>query len=146
MAPKKFPLKSFSNFSSPSMDYMTLNVYSTTISQHENYCRNPDNHKLGPWCFYKEENEIRRAPCFHTCVTDITHLCLAKAFFPFYQTPYSFDTVPLSPVDPRVLRSVDDTNLKKKNARLGHLMNIFSGTYLHFFKKNIVERYKSSLP
>ncbi|VDL83847.1 unnamed protein product [Nippostrongylus brasiliensis] len=31
---------------------------------------------------------MKRAPCFHTCITDIKKLCLAKAFFPYYQTPY----------------------------------------------------------
>uniref|UniRef100_A0A158PA21 Kringle domain-containing protein n=1 Tax=Angiostrongylus cantonensis TaxID=6313 RepID=A0A158PA21_ANGCA len=93
-------------------------VFSTTISQHENYCRNPDNHPLGPWCFYKDEDKIRRAPCFYTCVTDIRQLCLAKAFFPYYQTPYPFDSAPLSPVDPRVLRTIKDSRLKERNARL----------------------------
>ncbi|RCN37170.1 kringle domain protein, partial [Ancylostoma caninum] len=117
-APVRFPLESFSNVSTPSMDYITLKVFSTTISQHEDYCRNPDNHPYGPWCFYSDKEEIRRAPCFHTCITDIKQLCLAKAFFPFYQTPYVFDAAPLSPVDPRLLRTISDTKLKAMNDRV----------------------------
>ncbi|KAL6725995.1 hypothetical protein Aduo_008009 [Ancylostoma duodenale] len=117
-APVKYPLESFSNVSTPSMDYMTLKVFSTTISQHEDYCRNPDNHPYGPWCFYRDKEEIRRAPCFHTCITDIKQLCLAKAFFPFYQTPYVLDGAPLSPVDPHLLRTIPDKKLKDQNDRL----------------------------
>ncbi|VDM59619.1 unnamed protein product [Angiostrongylus costaricensis] len=103
------------------LDYITQKVFSTTISQHENYCRNPDNHPLGPWCFYEDEDKIRRAPCFYTCATDIRRLCLAKAFFPYYQTPYPFDNAPLSPVDPRVLRTIKDSGLRKRNAQLGQI-------------------------
>ncbi|CAJ0597952.1 unnamed protein product [Cylicocyclus nassatus] len=116
-APVRFPLESFYNVSAPSLDYMTLKIYSTTISQHENYCRNPDNHIYGPWCFYNDKNEIRRAPCFHTCITDIKKLCLAKAFFPFYQTPYMFEGIPQAPVPPRTLREVTNKELWVQNER-----------------------------
>ncbi|KAK6745099.1 hypothetical protein RB195_011668 [Necator americanus] len=118
-APVKFPLESFYNVSAPSVDYTTLKVFSTTISQHEDYCRNPDNHQHGPWCFYlDDEKEIRRAPCFHTCITDIKKFCLAKAFFPFFQTPYLLSNAPLSPVDPHFLRSITDKKLKAQNERV----------------------------
>ncbi|KAK6043913.1 kringle domain protein, partial [Cooperia oncophora] len=105
-APEKFPLESFSKFSQPSVDYTTLKVFSTTLAQHENHCRNPDNHRFGPWCFYWEGQKIERAPCFPTCVTEIKSLCLAKAFFPYYQTPYLLDGVPVAPVDPYFLRNI----------------------------------------
>ncbi|KAK5986612.1 hypothetical protein GCK32_011116, partial [Trichostrongylus colubriformis] len=114
--PTKFPLESFSNVSSPSVDYMTLKVFSTSLSQHENHCRNPDNHRFGPWCFYKDGDKIDRAPCFYTCVTDIKKLCLAKALFPYYQTPYNLDDAPVAPVDPHLLRNIKDDTLKMKNA------------------------------
>ncbi|XGW15015.1 hypothetical protein V3C99_000918, partial [Haemonchus contortus] len=116
-APVKFPLRSFSSFSSPSVDYTTLKVFATSLSQHENHCRNPDNHRFGPWCFYQDGNKTERAPCFHTCVTDIKKLCLAKAFFPYYQTPYLLDSGPVAPVDPHYLRNIKDEDLKRKNAR-----------------------------
>lgn len=116
-APVKYPLESFSNVSSPSIDYTTLHVFSTTLSQHENYCRNPDNHPYGPWCFYKEGTETKRAPCFHTCITDIKKLCLAKAFFPYYQTPYLVEGAPIAPVDPRLLRTIKDRATRQQNER-----------------------------
>ncbi|WKY01868.1 hypothetical protein Q1695_015686 [Nippostrongylus brasiliensis] len=123
-APVKFPLHSFYNVSAPSVDYTTLKVFSTTLTQHENYCRNPDNHPHGPWCFYNQDTGrgrppvMKRAPCFHTCITDIKKLCLAKAFFPYYQTPYWSEGAPRSPVDPRRLREVSDQNLKAFNDRV----------------------------
>nr|CDJ86488.1 Kringle domain containing protein [Haemonchus contortus] len=114
---QRFRLGMCLSFSSPSVDYTTLKVFATSLSQHENHCRNPDNHRFGPWCFYQDGNKTERAPCFHTCVTEIKKLCLAKAFFPYYQTPYLLDGGPVAPVDPHYLRNIKDENLKRKNAR-----------------------------
>lgn len=56
---------------------------STGIGAHENFCRNPDSWKWGPWCFVDSStSNLERQPCFFQCQnsTKSPNLCLSRVF------------------------------------------------------------------
>ncbi|CAI4229157.1 unnamed protein product [Auanema sp. JU1783] len=73
----------FNRFQSPSHLY-TLRNSIVSVSDHFNYCRNPDNHELGPWCYVRSlKKEIIRNSCFSPCSSFSNQLCLRKNHYPY---------------------------------------------------------------
>uniref|UniRef100_A0A8R1Y3A2 Kringle domain-containing protein n=1 Tax=Onchocerca volvulus TaxID=6282 RepID=A0A8R1Y3A2_ONCVO len=73
----------FSNHSAPSIKYASTEL-SYGMHSSENYCRNPDDWYMGPWCYVMGEYRIRREACFKQCETyNHPEFCLAKMLFPY---------------------------------------------------------------
>ncbi|KAL4003699.1 Kringle domain family protein [Acanthocheilonema viteae] len=78
-----FQSTDFSRHFGPSIRYASTTL-STGMHSLENYCRNPDDWHMGPWCFVMAESRIRREACFKQCEAyNHPEFCLAKMFFPY---------------------------------------------------------------
>ncbi|PAV87413.1 hypothetical protein WR25_14218 [Diploscapter pachys] len=82
-----FSESNFSRFSRPSVNHETSLAAQPHITRHENFCRNPNNHQLGPWCYVYRQGSQKPVPepCFHPCVDSIKSLCLSKRGYPYHQ-------------------------------------------------------------
>ncbi|VDK77240.1 unnamed protein product [Litomosoides sigmodontis] len=73
----------FGSHFGPSIRHASTTL-STGMHSLENYCRNPDDWHMGPWCFVMVESRIRREACFKQCEAyNHPEFCLAKMFFPY---------------------------------------------------------------
>uniref|UniRef100_A0A914ZUC9 Kringle domain-containing protein n=2 Tax=Parascaris univalens TaxID=6257 RepID=A0A914ZUC9_PARUN len=75
----------FDEYDAPSPLHGASATRSQGVHAHENYCRNPDNWRHGPWCIVEEtaRGHVREA-CFKECaVYAEPEMCLAKMFFPY---------------------------------------------------------------
>uniref|UniRef100_A0A0M3IG26 Kringle domain-containing protein n=1 Tax=Ascaris lumbricoides TaxID=6252 RepID=A0A0M3IG26_ASCLU len=75
----------FDEYDAPSLLHGASATRSQGIHAHENYCRNPDNWRHGPWCIVEEtaKGHVREA-CFKECAAYAEpEMCLAKMFFPY---------------------------------------------------------------
>lgn len=79
-----FQSADFSSHFGPSIKYFSDRL-STGMHSLENYCRNPDNWHMGPWCFVIGEfHTVQREACFKQCEGyNEPEFCLAKMFFPY---------------------------------------------------------------
>ncbi|MCP9257578.1 hypothetical protein DINM_000738 [Dirofilaria immitis] len=76
-----FQATDFSSHFGPSIRYGPTKL-SSGMHSLENYCRNPNDWHMGPWCFVMSEFRIRREACFKQCESyNHPEFCLAKMFF-----------------------------------------------------------------
>uniref|UniRef100_A0A0R3RTD5 Kringle domain-containing protein n=1 Tax=Elaeophora elaphi TaxID=1147741 RepID=A0A0R3RTD5_9BILA len=104
-----FQSTDFSRHFGPSIRHASATL-STGMHSPENYCRNPDDWHMGPWCFIVDESRIRREACFKQCEAyNHPEFCLAKMFFPYMLSSLSlFDGAPKVEANSESIKDLSD--------------------------------------
>uniref|UniRef100_A0A1I7VU60 Kringle domain-containing protein n=2 Tax=Loa loa TaxID=7209 RepID=A0A1I7VU60_LOALO len=133
-----FQSTDFSSHFGPSIRYTSIEL-STGMHSLENYCRNPDDWHMGPWCFVMGESRIRREACFKQCEAyNHPEFCLAKMFFP-YMLPSMplFNGAPIVETNSESIKDLSDIidvlNVVRINSQIRPM---FIPTYFNDYIRN----------
>uniref|UniRef100_A0A1I8ER53 Kringle domain-containing protein n=3 Tax=Wuchereria bancrofti TaxID=6293 RepID=A0A1I8ER53_WUCBA len=129
-----FQSTDFSNYLGPSIRYASTGIHSL-----ENYCRNPDDWYMGPWCFVMGESRIRREACFKQCEAyNQPEFCLAKMFFPYMLPSVSlFNGAPIVETKSESIKDLSDIIDVLSVVRINSLIRpMFIPTYFNDYVRN----------
>ncbi|CAI5440231.1 unnamed protein product [Caenorhabditis angaria] len=102
------PTKSFSSYS----------MRRFLLDEYENFCRNPDDWELGPWCWTRNGGALEKTPCFQPCSPKLFEgifICLNKWGFPYKMG--DFDLTDIMDL-PELVGSFKNVQLQFENRRL----------------------------